>query len=193
MKKYFYFAAVAIIATLSTGCFATKGTAPDPKGTAPDPKGPIEITQPLSGKEYRSNSEYWRSVQFGKSDDMSMARKVAMQSARQELAASIVADVNSIMEIYGQNHSEKAKSMYEELGTTTVKQSLRDVEVVGEKCFLYEDGTYQYHICLQISKLQVMKELEDKLAQEAKLNLEFDRERFRKVRDAEFQKFAEER
>ena len=186
MKKYFYFVAVAIIATLSTSCTATKSITPADNDL-------VNVKIPLSGKEHRSNNEYWRAVQSGKSDDMSMARKVAMQSARQELAANIVADVNSIMEIYGQNHSEKAKSMYEEVGTTTVKQSLRNVEVAGEECYRDQEGIYEYHICLQISKLQVMKELEDKLAQEAKLNLEFDRERFREVRDAEFQKFAEER
>ena len=186
MKKYFYFAAVAIIATLSTGCFATKTTVPAAKGA-------VEIVRPLSGKEHRSNNEYWRAVQSGKSDDMSMARKVAMQNTRQELAASIETEVKALMENYGQNHSGKAKSMYEELGTTAVKQTLRNVEVADEKCFQNEDGTYEYYICLQISKLQVEKELEEKLAQEAELKLEFDRERFRKAYEAEFQKFAEER
>ena len=186
MKKYFYFVAVAIIATLSTSCTATKSTVPADNGA-------VNVKIPLSGKEYSSNNEYWRAKQSGKSDDMSMARKVAMQNARQELGTSIEAQLKAFMENYSQNFDDKAKAAYEELGTTTVKQALRNIEVAGEECLQYQDGTYVYHICLQISKLQVMKELEDKLAQEAKLNLEFDRERFRELRDAEFQKFAEER
>lgn len=185
MKKYFYFA-VAIIATLSTGCFATQGTTPATKGR-------VEITTPMSGKEYRSNSEYWRAVSTGKSDDMLMAKKVAMQSARQELAASVESEIKVFIKDYSQNKSAKAQSIYEEMGTTTVKQTLRNIEVVDEKYYQNEDGSYQCYVCLEVSKTQVEKELEDKLAQEKELRLEFDREQFNKQFEAAFQNFVEER
>ncbi len=185
MKKYFYFA-VAIIATLSTGCFATNATTPAAKGAK-------EISVPMSGPEYRGNNEYWRAVNSGRSDEMAMAKKVAMSNARQELAASVEAEVKSFMENYAQNVGGKAKSIYEELTGVTVKQQLRNIEVLDEKYYQNEDGSYDCYVCLQISKVQVEKELENQIAQEEELKLQFDRERFRKAYEAEFQNYAENR
>lgn len=185
MKKYFYFA-VAIIATLSTGCFATQGTAPATKGR-------VEITTPMSGKEYRSNSEYWRAVNVGKSDDMTMAKKIAMQTTRQELAASVESEIKSFIKDYSQNKSGKAQAMYQDQTTTTVKQTLRNIEVVDEKYFQNEDGTYECYVCLEVSKVQVAKELEAAFAKEEQLRLEFDAARFNEEFEAAFKDFAEER
>ena len=186
MKNYFYLAAGALIATLSTGCFATNATTPATKGAK-------EISMPMSGPQYRGNSEYWRAVNSGRSSEMAMAKKVAMQNARQELAASVEVEVKSFMENYAQNVGGQANSIYEELTRTTINQTLRDIEVVDEKYFQNEDGSYDCYVCLQISKVRVEKELEDKMAQEAELKLQFDRERFRKAYEEEFQKFTEEK
>lgn len=185
MKKFFYFA-VAVIATLSTGCFATNGVSPVTKGA-------VEVTMPMSGPQYRANSEYWRAVNSGRSDEMAMAKKVAMSNARQELAASIEVEVKSFMENYAQNMGGKAQSIYEELTRTSVQQTMRDIEVVDEKYFQNEDGSYDCYVCLQISKVRVERELEAQIAKEAELKLQFDRERFRKAYEAEFQQFAEEK
>ena len=185
MKKFFYFA-VAVIATLSTGCFATNGVSPVTKGR-------VEVTTQMSGPQYRANSEYWREVSTGSSDEMAMAKKVAVSNARQLLAASIEVEVKSFMENYAQNIGGKAQSIYEELTRTSVQQTMRDIEVVDEKYFQNEDGSYECWVCLQISKVRVERELEAQIAKEAELKLQFDRERFRKAYEAEFQQFAEEK
>ena len=186
MKKIIYFAAVAIIATLSTGCFATSG------GAVSVAKGKQEVSTPFSGPQYRGNSEYWRATGTGTSTDMTMANKVAMANARQKLAESVQTDVKSFSENYSQNVSGQAASIFEEISRTSVNQSLRNIEVVDEKYYQTENGSYECWVCLQISKIAVEKELENKLAQEAELKLQFDRERFRKAYEAEFQNYAEE-
>lgn len=183
-----YFAIVALIATISTGCFATTGS------LIPATKGNTEISLPMSGAEYRSNADYWRSVQVGTSPNMAMAKKVAMQNARQELASTMESEVKSMMESYGRNvdidQQSKYESIYEELTRTVVNQKLVGVEVIDEKIFQKENGSYEYYVCMQVSKHAVEEELVKELSNDKILNTEFERERFRKAFDAEFEKFA---
>jgi hypothetical protein len=190
MKKSLYFAVVAIIATLSTGCFATSANSSTVSAT----KGDTEISLPLSGPEYRSNKDYWRSVQMGTSPNMAMAKKVAMQNARQELASTIESEVKSMMESYGRNvdidAQSKYESIYEELTRTVVNQKLAGVEVIEEKIFKTEAGAYNYYVCMQVSKREVEEEIVKELSNDQILNTEFERERFRKAFNEEFDKFA---
>jgi hypothetical protein len=75
---------------------------------------------------------------------MAMAKKVAMQNARQELASTIESEVKSMMESYGRNvdidAQSKYESIYEELTRTVVNQKLAGVEVIEEKIFKTEAG-----------------------------------------------------
>ena len=77
--------------------------------------------------------------------------------------------------------SVEYKSQYQELSYTVVNQQLRDVQVVEEKMFRQDDGLYRYYVCLQMPKKVILDAVEDAIANDAKLNLEFDREQFRKV------------
>ena len=71
MKKFFYFALVAIMASASVSCSSSKVSDPIAKGDK-------EVVIPLSGAQYRSDKKYWRAVQMGTSSDVSMAKQVAM-------------------------------------------------------------------------------------------------------------------
>ncbi|MBQ8308013.1 MAG: hypothetical protein IJX56_04335 [Alistipes sp.] len=64
---------------------------------------------------------------------------------------------------------------------TIVSQQLTDVQVVEEKLYREQDGNYRYYVCLQMPKKTLEEATADALANDAKLNLEFDREQFKKV------------
>lgn len=149
------------------------------------PAGLVEEAVPLSGPEYRSNAAYFRAVQNGVSTERSTAQKIAMQNSRQDLAASIQAEVQIVIENFVKNQdtsvSMENKSQYQELAYTVVKQQLRDVQVVEEKMFRQENGSYRYYVCLQMSTTALETAIEDAIAKDAKLNLEFDRAQFKKI------------
>lgn len=149
------------------------------------PSGMVEETVPLSGPQYRSDAEYYRAVQNGVSSDRSTAQKIAMQNCRQELAANIQADLQLVVENYvkEQNTGVAAenKSQYQEMAYTAVQQQLRDVQIVEEKIFRQEDGSYRFYVCMQITKQAVEQASEAAIANDAKLNLEFDREQFKQI------------
>lgn len=191
MKKNIFVAGTVLLSLLATGCGSSK------KVTGPATMTPTEteVAIPLSGPEYASNADYWRAVQMGTSKDASMAKKVAMQNARQELAAAVQHDVKSVIENYGRNaavgSNNENEGLYQELARTVVNQQMNGVELVGEKLFRLEDGSYRYHVCLQMSKNALGDQLTDALSNEDRLKLEFDKAQFKKVFDEEMDAFVE--
>ena len=190
MKKYLYGAAALLILAGTASCGSSKKAT----GT-PAPAGMTEEVVPLSGPQYRSDTEFFRAVQNGVSTDRGTAQKIAMQNCRQELAANIQAELQIVIENYvkEQNTGVAAenKSQYQEMAYTTVKQRLSDVQVVEEKIFRQENGSYRF-VCLQMPKTAIETAVEDAIAKDAKLNLEFDREQFKKVFEERMAAFSKQ-
>ena len=190
MKKYLYFAIAVVFAATSVNCSSTKTTDTIAKGD-------VEVNIPLSSPEHRSDKKFWRAVQMGTSTDVSMAKKVALQNARQDLAATVQSQIKAVIENYGQNASMGAKTqnetLYQELTTTVINQTLIGAELKDEKLIKTAEGSNRYHVCLQISKEEVGEQIIEKLSEDEKLKLEFDRERFKKIYDEEMAKFIENR
>ncbi|BBL01608.1 MAG TPA: hypothetical protein DCP30_04825 [Alistipes sp.] len=156
----------------------------------------VEEAIPLSGAQYRSNAEYYRAVQNGVSTERSTAQKIAMQNCRQDLAAAIQADVKLVIENYVKNQdtgvSAEHKSQYQELAYTAVGQQLRDVQVVEEKMFRQDNGSFRYYVCMQLPKAALEAAIEDAIAKDAKLNLEFDRAQFKKIFEEQMAAFSQQ-
>ena len=179
MKKSIWGGFLLLIAVSTLSCGSSK------KMTASAPVDMVEETIPLSGSQYFSDSEYYRAVQNAASKDRSTAQKIAMQNCRQELATNIQSDMQIVIENYTKNQdtgvSAEHKAQYQELAYTVVSQQLRDLQIVDEKMFRQADGLYRYYVCLQMPKAVIGEAIEEAIINEAKLNLEFDRERFRDV------------
>lgn len=180
MKKTLFGALALLLAAGAVSCSSSKKVA----GT-PAPSGMVEESVPLSGPQYHSDAAYYRAVQNGASTDRSTAQKIAMQNCRQELAANIQADLQVVMENYVKNQNTgvaaQNKSQYQELSYAVVNQQLRDVQVADEKIFRQEDGSFRFYVCLQMPKAAIEQAVEEAIANDAKLNLEFDREQFKQV------------
>lgn len=160
------------------------------------PAGMVEEAIPLSGPQYRSDAEYYRAVQNGVSTERSTGRRRSpCRTARQDLAAAIQADVKTVIENYVKNQdtgiSAEHKSQYQELAYTAVNQQLRDVQIVEEKMFRQDNGSMRYYVCMQLPKAALEAAVEDAIAKDAKLNLEFDRAQFKKIFEEQMAAFAQ--
>lgn len=191
MKRTLLGAIALVLATAAVSCSSSKKVA----GPAA-PAGMVEEAIPLSGPQYRSNAEYYRAVQNGVSTERSTAQKIAMQNCRQDLAAAIQADVKMVIENYVKNQdtgvSAEHKSQYQELAYTAVNQQLRDVQIVEEKMFRQDNGSMRYYVCMQLPKAALEAAIEDAIAKDAKLNLEFDRAQFKKIFEEQMASFSKQ-
>ena len=182
MKRTLIGAIALLLAAGAVSCSSSK------KASGPAaPAGMVEEAIPLSGAQYRSNAEYYRAVQNGVSTERSTAQKIAMQNCRQDLAAAIQADVKLVIENYVKNQDTGVAAEH-----TAVGQQLRDVQVVEEKMFRQDNGSFRYYVCMQLPKAALEAAIEDAIAKDAKLNLEFDRAQFKKIFEEQMAAFSQQ-
>jgi hypothetical protein len=160
-------------------------------------EGLIEITTPFDSKEYRSDEENFRSKQSGKSPDLATAKKIAYQNARAEMAANINATVKRVTDQYTNQrtvgNTQEFENKFEELSREVVNLEMSNVKELGQKTFQDpSDKAYIVWIALESNKKAVFDKISDKISNDAKLKLDYDKQKFQQIFDAEMKKLAEE-
>jgi hypothetical protein len=182
--KHFFIAVMALcVSVATTGCKGAKSVQSDS----------TEVSVPFSGKEFRTDKEYFRASQSGKSPDLATAKKIALQNAKAELAGNIQSLIKAVTENYTNQRTvgdkQEFENKFEENARTVVNQTLNDVKVIGEKVFKEKDGKYTYYMAIEMSKEPVINNVADRISKDAKLQLDFDKHQFQKVFDEEMEKF----
>jgi hypothetical protein len=189
MKKLFYLGALLFALAVSVSSCGTTAQA-----TATTNNGLTEQVIPLSGPQYRTDASYFRAVQSGKSKDMAMAKKVALQNARQELATSIKTDIRLVVENYNSNRQLPSEdvtttnSQMTELAYSVVNERLMGSALSDEKLFTTATGEYQYFVCVELNKAELRQALVDEMKRNEKMMSEAEIEDFRKIFDDQMQK-----
>ena len=180
MKRLLYFVAILFAVSVVTSSCATAKKAKAPAGL-------VKQDIPLSEAKHRTDAEYYRATQSGKSKDISMAKKVAIQNARQELAASIKADISSVIENYGKNRQlpsdevATTETQMTELTYTIVQQTIAGSTLSDEELFTTPTGEYQYFVCMQLNKSELKEAVLDQLQKNEELISNFEINEFRKL------------
>lgn len=152
-----------------------------------------EIELPFSGKEYRTNNEFFRAKNVGESPNLATAKKIAMTNAKSEMASNIQSTVKAVTDQYT-NQTQVAdkqnfESKFEELTRIVVNQTLNDVRVIGEKTFQNKDGKYAYWVALEMNKESLLNSLQNQVTKDEKLQVDFDKFLFEKIFNEEMEKF----
>lgn len=166
------------------------------KKTVQKETGAIEITVPFSGKEFRSDENYFRAKQIGKSPDLATAKKIAFQNAKSEMASNINSTVKKVTDQYTNQrtvgNTQEFENKFEELAREVVNLEMSNVKEIGEKIFKEQDGSYSYWIAIESGKKEVFEKLDAKISNDAKLKLDYDKQKFQNIFDAEMKKLANE-
>lgn len=182
---------IPAIAVLSLAGCKSKKTTPVQKET-----GAVEISVPFSSKEYRSDADNFRAKQVGKSPDMATAKKIAFQNARAEMAANINATVKRVTDQYTNQrtvgNAQEFENKFEELSREVVNLEMANVKEIGEKIFKETDGAYSYWIAIEAGKKEVFDKIDAKISSDAKLKLDYDKQKFQQIFDAEMKKLGDE-
>jgi hypothetical protein len=187
MKKLFYLGALLLALSISvSSCGSAK--------TAASPNGLTEQVIPLSGPEYRTDASYFRAVQSGISKDMAMAKKIALQNARQELAANLNTNIRLVIENYNSNRQLPSEdvtttnSQMTELAYSVVNERLLGSALSEEKLFTTAAGEFQYFVCVELNKAELKQALIDEMKRNEKMMSEAEIEDFRKIFDEQMAK-----
>jgi hypothetical protein len=160
-------------------------------------EGLIEISTPFDSKEYRSDEENFRSKQSGKSPDLATAKKIAYQNSRAEMAANINAVVKRVTDQYTNQRTvgnkQEFENKFEELSREVVNLEMSNVKELGQKTFQDpSDKAYIVWIALEANKTGVLDKINQKISSDAKLKLDYDKQKFQAIFDSEMKKLGEE-
>ena len=155
--------------------------------------GSERLTLPFSSSEYRSDANHFRAVNMGTSVDLAMARRIALQNARTELAAGIASTVRAVTAQYADQRQvgnrQEFQTRLEEESRTVVNQLLNDVRIIGDEAFREPDGRMTVWVAIEMAKDALMQAMNNSISRDERLRLDFDQHRFRQVFDEEMKKF----
>ena len=190
MKKMFTSILTVSLIFAFSGCKSKKGL---PSVQA----GSTEIEVPFSGREYRTDANYFRATDNGRSPDLSTAKRIALLNAKAELAGAIESTMKSVQETYTNQRTigdrQEFASKFESMRREVVNQRLNDVRIMDEKVFKERDGGYRYYIVVEMSKEAMLNSIQEQILKDEKLRLDFDQHQFRKIFDEETRKIEENR
>ncbi len=158
--------------------------------------GAVEISVPFSTKEFRSDEDNFRAKQVGKSPDLATAKKIAFQNAKSEMAANINSTIKRVTDQYTNQrtvgNTQEFENKFEELAREVVNLEISNVREIGEKIFKETDNSYSYWIAIEANKKTIFDKVDAKISSDAKLKLDYDKQKFQTIFDAEMKKLADE-
>jgi len=158
--------------------------------------GAVEISVPFSTKEFRSDEDNFRAKQVGKSPDLATAKKIAFQNAKSEMAANINSTIKRVTDQYTNQRTvgnkQEFENKFEELAREVVNLEISNVREIGEKIFKETDGSFSYWIAIEAGKKTIFDKVDAKISNDAKLKLDYDKQKFQNIFDAEMKKLADE-
>ena len=180
----------ALAAIMLAGCKSKKTTSVQKE------TGAVEITVPFSTKEFRSDENNFRAKQVGTSTDLAAAKKIAFQNARGEMAGNINATVKRVTDQYTNQrtvgNTQEFENKFEELSREVVNLEMSNVKEIGEKIFKEPDGKYTYWIAIESDKKSVFDKIDARISSDAKLKLDYDKQKFQQIFDSEMKKLGDE-
>jgi hypothetical protein len=157
--------------------------------------GAVELSLPFSSKEYKTDQDFYRAKNLGKSPDLAAAKKIAMNNAKSEMASNIQSMIKKVTDQYTNQRTagkdQEYENKFEELGREVTNQSLANVVVKDEKVFQESNGSYTYWVALEADKKEVFKQLDTQISADKKLQVDYDKQKFQNIFDAEMKKAAD--
>lgn len=188
MKKVLLVMAAALV---MIGC-GNKKVAPT--------KGEVEVLVPC--KEFKTDKNTLRANGNAISPNMQNATDKAMQAARRELATSIEATVQRVLEdfssSYDLDNQADFRARTKDLTRTVVNQKLQGSVAVCDKVTrtTEKDGSVMYHayVAVELTSNELMESLlnntKKAISDSEKLRTDFEYEQFKKTFEAEMEKLA---
>ncbi len=182
---------IAMTALICMSCASKKEVAP-----AQNP-GYSRTKIEVPCKEFGfDNAEYFRGTGTATASNQQNARRAALQNAKAMVREKLGGFVSGLSTDYsrnfaGEGQASKVQSAIEGEFATLVEKELNDAEQTCEDGYVLADGLFEYWIAIQISKQQIVEELTSKLSENEELEIEFNRDQFRKYAEEKMAKMKE--
>lgn len=193
MKKPFYLflTAIMVFAVVSLSQCKSK------KDVVQAPPGETRVEVLCSGPEFFSDNNYFRANSVAESQNQANSKRIALSNARAELASHIETTVKSVIDNYFQdvavgNRSEFVQR-YEGLSREVVNQRLSGTRIICEELTRTSGGLYKTYIAIELSGEDIINAMNQRIAAEERLRLDYDYEKFKKTFNQEMEQMRSSR
>ncbi|MDR2058265.1 MAG: LPP20 family lipoprotein [Dysgonamonadaceae bacterium] len=148
--------------------------------------GSSKIDVPFS--KFKTDKNYLRAVGSGVSPDMAIAKKIALQNAKAEIASSIQSVFNQVntayFEQYGVGATPDLSQKIEGMSQDVVSQVLSNVRIVNQEYEKIKKSTHvRCFVAIEMSKKEIGKSVMDGISQAKKDKIDFDEDQYRRIFD----------
>ena len=142
------------------------------------------------------DAAYFRGTGTSTAVNQQNARRAALQQAKAMVREKLGGFVQGLSTDYSRNvtgeaAASKVQSLIEGEFATLVERELNDAEQICEKGFVLQDGLFEYWIAIQIPKQKLVEDLTSRLDANEELEIEFNREEFRKFAEDKMKRMQE--
>lgn len=196
MKKMSFL--ILVVVTMLVACAPQKQVTYQPaqqQPTTPDNSLGKEIDVPCV-YESMDDEDYFRELGTATSVNMQSARTAALQAAKDMIFQKLGGYVEGLSESYsrtvaGQSAQEKVQRLMEADMNQVVQQYVNNAQKTCEK--MYDKGAngYTSFIAIQIPVKKMVEKMADVISADEELQIEFNREQFRKYAEEKQKKMLE--
>ncbi|MCK5856175.1 MAG: hypothetical protein KAG64_01725 [Bacteroidales bacterium] len=187
---------ISLIAMLVISAFVISscgGSKKIDKDTAERTGGFHELTLPCADKG-KSDKKFFRASSVGHSRDLATSREKALLMTKQRLATLINSTLKSVTERYANEmdagQGGEFSQTFENLTRDVVKQQLSDVIIICEKTGQKDDGSYETYMAIEMDKDVILKGINAGISRDKKMEVLYDKERFKKTYEDEMTKMG---
>ena len=143
------------------------------------------------------DDDYFRDLGIGTSINKQSARKAAVEAAKSMIKSRLGGMIKGVSTDYsrmvsGQAPADKVQRIIEEEFTQVVEKMLNDADKTCEDMYQVESGEFEAYYAIQISKKEIISKASNVLSQNEELEIEFNREQFRKFAEKRMEEMKKE-
>ncbi|TRX71386.1 hypothetical protein [Carboxylicivirga sp. M1479] len=145
----------------------------------------------------RSDKNYFRASAMATSSDLSLAEEKALLNAKQRLVTLISSNTKSVTDRYVNERefgdASEFEAKFENLTREVADETISNVVVACQKKSVLANGKYRGFVAVEVSKEDILNGIENKLSNNQKLQVDYDKAKFEEIFNQEMEKMAEER
>ncbi|MCT4589025.1 MAG: hypothetical protein N4A71_14480 [Carboxylicivirga sp.] len=145
----------------------------------------------------RSDKKFFRASAMATSSDLSLAEEKALLNAKQRLVTLISSNTKSVTDRYVNERefgdASEFEQKFENLTREVADETISNVVVACQKKSVLANGKYRGFVAVEVSKEDVLNGINNKISNNQKLQVDYDKAKFEEIFNQEMQKMAEER
>lgn len=145
----------------------------------------------------KSDKNFYRASAMSTSSDLSLAKEKALLLAKQRLVTLINSNTKSVTDRYVNERemgdASDFEQKFENLTREVADETLQNIVVACEKASVLDSKKYRAFVAIEVNKKELLEGINNKLSNNQKLQIDYDKKKFEEIFNQEMEKMANER